>query len=710
MSPSCVTVETAICRRVSSPADPLQIGFRRPDTLITVASLVSLTGLAQLVRRIGIVLVLAILCRGSPALSEGLRLDFSRLDHPLATLEGVSLTVGGEGTPARLRVRRARIAGYVVEGVDLNCTSLKLAGAWVRCRGGQLDLPHILGHASLDIDFDAAGNRLVLELRTAEGERLELGLLPDGAFRVVLSRVDIARLSAIIPALEGFSTQGRLNGELSGRLADDSLPLVFELRLSEGGFIAPDGLNAAEGLGVDISGHVVRAPRGWQWSMMAEWDAGEAYVHPLYLEAGLNLALAGRLADDRIVLDSARLGVDGVQAIDLRASFGLSPFRLIEAAFAVADADLARLGSRYLMPVLAPALTDRVEMQGRVSAGAVYESESLVAIDLALSEVSVSLDGGMLGIGPVSGGLPWRAFESGLARLDVGAANWEALALGAFRIEAHVHGHAVDFEPIRVPVLDGSLVVSDLSLERRPEGWYGRGGARIEPLSLDRLTRAVGVPSLSGSLSAELPALVVQPGSLRLDGGLAISIFDGLVTVSRLELREPLGVAAYLSADLQARRLDLAKLTDAFAFGNITGRIDADVLGLELVRWRPVSFDAKVHSSPGRYPRRISQRAVQNIGALGGAGAALAIQRGFLGFFESFGYRELGWSCRLTEGVCFMAGIDDGGGAPDESFMIVRGGGIPSLDVIGYNRRVDWQELLTRLQAAIASNEAPVIQ
>lgn len=103
------------------------------------------------------------------------------------------------------------------------------------------------------------------------------------------------------------------------------------------------------------------------------------------------------------------------------------------------------------------------------------------------------------------------------------------------------------------------------------------------------------------------------------------------------------------------------------------------------------------------------KRAVENISSLGGPGASLAIQRGFLGFFESFGYRAIGMSCLLENGVCHMGGIA-GQDQPDGGFVMIQGGGIPALNVIGYNRQVDWNDLLERLALVIASNAPPVIE
>ncbi|PIQ13059.1 MAG: hypothetical protein COW70_06725 [Hydrogenophilales bacterium CG18_big_fil_WC_8_21_14_2_50_58_12] len=183
-------------------------------------------------------------------------------------------------------------------------------------------------------------------------------------------------------------------------------------------------------------------------------------------------------------------------------------------------------------------------------------------------------------------------------------------------------------------------------------------------------------------------------------------VFDGTAVVKDLSLHEPFGRVPRLSATLDMRNLDLDLLTSAFSFGNMQGRIDVSVAGLELSDWRPVQFDAKVASSPGNYPKKISQKAVQSISSLGGVGAAAAIQRSFLSFFEQFGYERIGLSCALRNGVCLMDGVEP---AP-HGYVIVKGGGIPAISVIGYNHQVSWDELLERLKRVTQKNVKPVIQ
>ncbi|MCW5604424.1 MAG: hypothetical protein KIT18_07755, partial [Burkholderiales bacterium] len=222
----------------------------------------------------------------------------------------------------------------------------------------------------------------------------------------------------------------------------------------------------------------------------------------------------------------------------------------------------------------------------------------------------------------------------------------------------------------------------------------------------ERLTAALGLTTMHGTLSAQIPTVSYRRSMLQVDGALTFNVFDGTVVASGLVLEDPLGRVPRLNANIDMRNLDLDLLTRAYSFGNMTGRIDARIAGLELANWQPVRFDARIASSPGDYPRKISQAAVQNISALGGAGAAAAIQRSFLRFFEQFGYERLGLSCRLGNNVCEMGGVEN---AP-RGYVIVKGGGIPAISVIGYNRRVNWQELVDRLKRVTQDNVQAIVK
>jgi hypothetical protein len=267
---------------------------------------------------------------------------------------------------------------------------------------------------------------------------------------------------------------------------------------------------------------------------------------------------------------------------------------------------------------------------------------------------------------------------------------------------------------MEAPLLDGKLTLENFSAIRQGQaqaslpGWRWQFSGDLSPISMEQLTRALGIQPMRGTLSGKIPRVTFDGSAIEVQGALLLNVFDGTVLVWNLKALEPFGSAPSLMADVDMRNLDLDLLTGAFSFGNMEGRIDVAVHDLELFDLKPVKFDARLVSSPGDYSRRISQRAVQSISSLGGVGAAAAIQRSFLRVFDEFGYSQIGWSCTLRNGVCDMGGIESE--PMPHGYLIVKGGGIPAITVIGYNRRVDWRELVSRLQRITDANARPVLQ
>jgi len=198
-------------------------------------------------------------------------------------------------------------------------------------------------------------------------------------------------------------------------------------------------------------------------------------------------------------------------------------------------------------------------------------------------------------------------------------------------------------------------------------------------------------------------------GMVTLGGNIEAQAFDGTVTLRGLRLRDPLGRHPQLFADIDVDGLDLERLTNTFEFGLITGRLSGRVTSLETFDWMPTAFDARFFSTPGdRSPHRISQRAVSNLSSIGGGSGgsvAAALQSGFLRFFENFHYDRLGLSCRLVNDVCMMDGIAPAPGG----YYIVKGKGLPRIDVIASQRRVAWTRLVRQL-AAITQSAGPVVE
>jgi hypothetical protein len=149
-----------------------------------------------------------------------------------------------------------------------------------------------------------------------------------------------------------------------------------------------------------------------------------------------------------------------------------------------------------------------------------------------------------------------------------------------------------------------------------------------------------------------------------------------------------------------ARRLDLSLVTRTFAIGSITGRLDADIQDLELFNWSPVAFDARLYSTPeDKSKKLISQKAVTSISNVGGGGGGVtaALQSGLLRFFDDFRYEKLGMTCKLENDVCLMGGIEPAG----IGYYMVKGRGLPRIDIIGNQGRVAWPQLVTQISNSI---------
>ncbi|MFZ2312561.1 MAG: C4-dicarboxylate ABC transporter, partial [Methylobacter sp.] len=155
-------------------------------------------------------------------------------------------------------------------------------------------------------------------------------------------------------------------------------------------------------------------------------------------------------------------------------------------------------------------------------------------------------------------------------------------------------------------------------------------------------------------------------------------------------------------SDIEIENLDLDQLTRRFEFGGITGRLSGYVRQLYMENWHPVTFFAWLGTPETDDSRhRISQKAVKNIANVAGGGASDFMSRSFLNLFDTFGYDKIGLGCYLHNGVCQLMGVE----ATESGYAIITGGGLPRIDVIGYNSRIDWNVLMDRLKRISTSDE-----
>ncbi len=130
----------------------------------------------------------------------------------------------------------------------------------------------------------------------------------------------------------------------------------------------------------------------------------------------------------------------------------------------------------------------------------------------------------------------------------------------------------------------------------------------------------------------------------------------------------------------------------------VSGLLDAEVTneghaGFMVAR---VSFDARLFSTPDDESKKlISAKAITSISNVGGGGSTVtaALQSGVLKFFDDYRYDRIGIACRLENEVCTMSGIEPAG----MGYYLVKGRGVPRIDIIGNQGRVAWPQLMAQI-------------
>ncbi len=71
-----------------------------------------------------------------------------------------------------------------------------------------------------------------------------------------------------------------------------------------------------------------------------------------------------------------------------------------------------------------------------------------------------------------------------------------------------------------------------------------------------------------------------------------------------------------------------------------------------------------------------------------------ALQTGVFRMFDEYDYAKLGLRCHLVNDVCLMSGIEPAG----TGYYILKGRGVPQINIIGNAGRVNWPQLLSQIQ------------
>lgn len=510
-----------------------------------------------------------------------------------------------------------------------------------------------------------------------------------------------------IDCFDGQLTSEVISAPFSLHIAQLKKQFSLDVLFNGANFSDAAGLHAGENLIGDLQLTVKRANAVWQWDGKLSWDEGEVFWQPFYFgDAGNIFQANGTFDAQSIKVDDASLKVNKVGEIKASAQINTKTKTLEDVKVTAHNVDFNGLYTLFLKPKMEKSAFGNLLVSGKANWQFEMKQLQPTSFELNLMDANIEDQNGKFAFSHVNAHIPWDydvpqnitlAYENGYLL---------NLPLGKTHLAAELNRYALTTPELVLPILDGALNFKEVSAAWLGENWFWHLRLDLKPIDLNQFSAALGWPAMEGRISGQVPLVTYASKQLNMDGAMTFNIFDGIVGMNNLRIDDPLGVVTKMYADLTLRDLDLGELTRTYSFGAIEGKLDGDVKGLILENWKPVRFDASLKTNENEQRKKISQRAVENIAALGGEGTAAALQRTFLRFFDEFNYDKIGISCKLTKDICKMGGVESTPGG----YIIVKGSGIPSVNVNGYNSQVSLEDLLSRIKRITDSNSKVIVK
>jgi hypothetical protein len=450
----------------------------------------------------------------------------------------------------------------------------------------------------------------------------------------------------------------------------------------------------------------------WQWQSHSRFKGGALYIEPLYLEADgqpMVLDAQGYCSGKNNRAEIMYASYKHASALALSGSAIVhydKGVKLEKADLSLRSDDLQKLSNIYLKPYFEQTEFEGITFAGTINADLSIVQDSLTELSATVDKFAVKDTAGRVKVDGGVGTINWSNGET-FNRPSTFA--WQQLQLYALPIGPSrllFLSRASSFrllEKTHLPFLGGVIAINQLGWQAKkqqePDIYFA---GSLNKLSLEKWSKALNWTPLSGTISGNIPRVEYSNKTLTLGGEINIKVFDGDIKITKLASSGLFTDFPKLYSDMEINNLDLDQMTGKFKFGGITGKLSGFVRQLTMENWHPVTFYAWLGTPDDDGSRhRISQKAVKNIASIGGGGASDILSRSFLSFFETFGYDKIGLGCYLHDGVCQLMGVK----ATDQGYAIITGGGLPRIEVIGYNPRLDWNVLMERLNRISTSDE-----
>ncbi len=608
--------------------------------------------------------------------------------------------------------------------IDIKCHHFSWQDQRVNCQAGTAKLKsarfqsHSFGFSFLITETYSQVS--IQKLKLAKGYLSLTAKEQGGQWSISLNskEIDLQTLYSFLPAEQQaifeinkgkMKAEAQLSGTEKG-INKVNINSVFTNLMLQ----ADEGNIATESLTLAFKLQAKKNRGDWTWFNKNQLTQGELYVDPVYLtlkNQTLILDTEGVMnKQDEFYFRSVQFKHPEVIELNAAGKISQSPDLILnDAHIELKTNKLQPFFSQYIVPFIEQTAMDGISLKGLLKAEIKIDQNKIKQVKLNIEHLLVDDQKNRFSISDAQTVINWSVDS---AFSTPSKFSWQQLQIKAIPINAgHVDFLAKDssislLHPSSISLLGGFFDIKrfDWAYQKNDDPKvYFEGG--IRHLSLEQLSTALQWPPLAGDISGDIPGVVYENKTLKVDGGLQVNLFGGTIKINKLASSGMFKDFSRFYMDMEIDNLDLNEITQKFKVGSMEGRVSGFINNLYLENWQPVNFYAWIGTPENDQSRhRISQKAVQNIASIGGGGAADIISKGFLRFFDSFGYDKLGFGCYLNQGVCQLMGVE----AAEQGYYIIKGSGIPRINVIGYNPRMDWNVLMQRLSRIVMTDDVVI--
>ncbi len=609
----------------------------------------------------------------------------------------------------------------VIKDIAIHCHRGIVSQQELSCEDGDLSFKETLvnathsklsfyrkqnGNLSLSVgQFKLANGLASLNLQINEG-RWDAKIHVNG--------FSLAMLRKALPSFPELVTSGMIVGELEVSGMNDSLDQIQgDLLVNEFDFSNDESTLVGEGVATKLSFSSNRHGDRWRTQLNSTTHRGELYFDPIFIDANESAKDLYGIIDwqygsqqvkliDLQIEDPHSMHVGLSTEIDLAKKIAVEPIQ-VKVNYAL----FPNVYDHYIQPFLFDTNAADLSTKGSLSGEVVLSDLRISHANLELSHLSLVDNQNRFSLLNLNGNMGWGSqYANKSYAFGFEIADLYKLRLGKSKFEFVNQDDALMLnKPVNVPLLDGSINIESFRVNQPGKtDQTATIDISLTPVSMSKLSTTLGWPEMNGNLAGYAPNVIYKKGDIEIGGALLVRGFGGTTTIHNLYAEDIFSITPKLSADVKLTNLDLKSLTETFSFGEITGRMNGRIDDMQFVSWAPVQFDAWFGTPENDKSRhRISQTAVDNLTQVGN-GAPNVLSKSFLRFFDSFGYDKLGLGCMLKNNTCKMRGVDGSG----NGFYIVKGKGIPRIDIVGFTDEVSWSVLTARLKRVIKTQEVIV--